>query len=181
MMTRTRGFVLLGSLLLLSVVLAGSKPGLAEPSSDVFTPSSRFGLRSLKGFYVQVDRLPFDVEQRGLYKSELQREVELRMRKAGAVVLMPEDGMATPGVPRLHVRILASKQHNSPYYAYCIVLNFDQPATLSRDNSISVDATTWSRTRLGMIKKGDMPELREVVATMADDFLNAYLAENPRH
>ncbi len=85
-----------------------------------------------------------------------------------------------PEAPRLHVRILASKQPHSPYYNYCVVINFDQAAVLSRDGNIPVDATTWSKAGLGMIKKNELPHVRGIISGMIDEFLNAYLAENPR-
>jgi hypothetical protein len=176
MMTAKRSYLVIGSGLLLAVVLGGAQLGRADGSGI----SERYGLKGLKGFYVQVDRLPFDVEQRGLTQQQVQRDVELRLRKGGAVVLTREQAMNDPNAPRLHVRILTSKVQHASLYTYCIVMNFGQAATLARDASISVDAVTWTKTGLGMIKSKKLEEVRKVIAEITDEFLNAYLSENPR-
>jgi hypothetical protein len=175
MMTAKRSWAAIGFILLAAVALCGSQLGWADPGT-----SSRYGLKGVKGFYVEVSNLPYDVEGWGLTRADVRRDVELQLRKGGALVLTREQAMDTPTAPRLHVRILASKQHNSPYYNYCTVISFDQGAVLSRDASITVDASTWSKAGLGMVKKKELPAVRAVISEMVDEFLNVYLAENPR-
>ena len=176
MMTTKRSYVAMGSVLLLAVVLCGSRFGLADNSSV----GARYGLKGLKGFYVQVDNLSFDVEDCGLTRQDIQRDVELQLRKGGAVVLTREQAMDNPNAPRLRVQIMASKQRNSPYYNYCAILNFGQGAVLSRDASLTVDAITWNKAGMGMLKKKELVGMRKVISEIVDDFLNAYLAENPK-
>lgn len=182
MTNQTRTLLFVGILLLLAVVLGSSQMGRAADgvSASQFAASDRYGLRGLKGFYVQVDSLPYDVEKRGLLRQDLQRDAELRMRKAGALVLTREQAAESPNAPRLRVRILTSKVHNAPYYAYTVAVNFGQAATLTRDSSIMVDAITWSKVGMGMVKTKEVDEMRNIVGELVDEFLNAYLAENPR-
>jgi hypothetical protein len=174
MMTRWR-WLASGTILLGVMTLCGAQLGWADALAG-----SRYGLKGVKGLYVQVDSLPFDVEHRGLTRAEVQRDVELRLRKAGVPVLNREQAMDNPNAPRLHVRILTTKIHNAPLYAYCIVMNFGQAATLAREPGISVDAITWNKTGLGTIKTKKVDDMRKVIAEITDEFLNAYLSENPR-
>ena len=176
MMRTKRTWLVIGSVLLLAVLLGNSSLGRADGNSV----SQRYGLRGLKGFYVQVDSLPFDVEQKGLTRQEVQRDVELDLRKGGALVFTREQASDIPNAPRLHVRILTSKTDHGGFYAYCIVLSFDQGAVLARDASINVDATTWSKAGVGMIKTKKVDDLRKVILENVDEFLNVYLSENPK-
>lgn len=176
MMTARRACLAIGTIILLAVVLGGSQWGRADGNSV----SQRYGLKGLKGFYVEVSYLPFDVEQKGLTRQEVQRDVELQLRKGGALVLTREQAADNPNAPRLHVRILTSKTERGGFYAYCLVLGFDQAAVLARDANVNVDATTWSKAGVGMIKTKNVDDLRKVVAENVDEFLNIYLSENPK-
>ncbi len=177
----TRRAFVIGALLLAAVVLAGSQTRWAEGGTTTTYPvSDRYGLKGLNGFYVQVDRLPYDVEAKGLTRQDLQRDVELQLRKGGALVLTREQGRENPGAPRLHVRILVSKTNHQSLFNYAIVVDFGQPAVLARDNAIAVDAVTWSKAGAGLVKSKKAGEIGKHVLDIVDDFLNAYLAENPR-
>jgi hypothetical protein len=182
MLTRTRGLLLFGSLLLLSVVLASWHATWAEGgvAAGTYPVPDRYGLRGLRGFYVQVDSLPYEVEEKGLTQQGLQREVELQLRKGGALVLTGEQARDNPNAPRLHVRIPASKTDHQSLINYAIVVSFAQPAVLSRDSSIAVDAITWSKAGSGLVKSKKVDQIRKHACEIVDEFLNAYLAENPR-
>ncbi|MER3447850.1 MAG: hypothetical protein C4291_13930 [Candidatus Dadabacteria bacterium] len=52
-----------------------------------------YSLRGLHGVRVLLTDLNSDAKQEGLIKSELQTDVELRLRKAGIRVLTGEDGV----------------------------------------------------------------------------------------
>lgn len=180
MMTRTRGFLVIGSLILLAVVLAGVQLTNAENTTATYPVPERYGLKGLRGFYVQVDSLPYDVEAKGLTRQGLLRDVELQLRKGGALVLSPEQGRDNPNAPRLHVRILAGKTDHRSLFNYAIVVDFGQPAVLARDSAITVDAVTWSKAGSGLVKDKKVSEIAKHTSEIVDEFLNAYLAENPR-
>lgn len=180
MLTRRHGLVVIGSLSLVALFLAGAPRGWAEGSPTTYPVPDRYGLKGLKGFYVQIDSLPYDVESGGLTSAGLQRDVELLLRKGGALVLSREQGRDNPNAPRLHVRLLTSKTNHRSLFTYAIVVDFGQPAVLARDNTISVDAITWSKAGAGLVKSKKLDEIRKHVCEIVDDFLNAYLAENPR-
>ena len=78
MMTAKRSWLVIGVILLAALVLGGSQLGWADGNGS----GGRYGLKGLKGFYVQVDNLPFDVEQKGLTRQEVQRDVELELARA---------------------------------------------------------------------------------------------------
>lgn len=180
MKTCRRGWLLVGSLLVLATVLAAAQRGHAAAGPTSYPVAERYGLKGLQGFYIQVDRLPYEVEDGGLTKADIQRDIELLLRKGGAVVLTREQAADSPNAPRLHVRLLAGKPKNSPFYNYCVTMSFSQAATLTRDPGVAVDAITWHEVGLGMAKKKDLVRVREILTDMANDFLNAYLAENPK-
>jgi hypothetical protein len=175
MMTARRWWLAIGAILL-AAAFGGSQFGWAEGKGV----DGRYGLKGLKGFYVQVDNLPFDVEDKGLTRREVQRDVELELRKGGALVLTREQAIDNPSAPRLHVRILTSKTDHGGLYAYCIVLSFDQAAVLARDAALNVDATTWGKAGVGMVKTKKVDDLRRLILENVDEFLNVYLSENPR-
>ena len=163
-------------ILVAAVVFGGAQLGRADGNGS----GGRYGLKGLKGFCVQVGSLPFDVEEKGLTRKEVQRDVELELRKGGALVLTREQANDSPNAPRLHVRILTSKTDHGGFYAYCIVLSFDQAAVLARDASVNVDATTWSKAGVGMVKTKNVDDLRKLILENVDEFLNVYLSENPK-
>lgn len=189
MMAGTRGLLLIGSLLLAILLLTGVHLSNAQSPTATSAASGRaaeypvpdrYGLKGLRGFFVKVGNLPYDVESQGLTQQSLQRDVELQLRKGGALVLTREQGADNPNAPRLQVRINPSKTPRGSFYAYSILVTFDQAATLTRDNTIIVDASTWSKVGTGMVKTKKVDEIRAHALEIVDEFLNAYLAENPR-
>src|SRR2546425_3316356 len=66
---------------------------------------ARETLRGLKGVGVVVERVSPDAERDGLTQSQLQTDVELRLRKAGIPALTQEECRATPGHPFLYVNV----------------------------------------------------------------------------
>jgi hypothetical protein len=95
-------------------------------------------------------------------------------------VLTREQGRDNPNAPRLHVRLLTSKTDHRSLFNYAVVVDFGQPAVLARDNAISVDAVTWSKAGAGLVTSKKIGEIGKHVGEIVDEFLNAYLSENPR-
>ncbi|MGE5445678.1 MAG: hypothetical protein ACM3SR_13975 [Ignavibacteriales bacterium] len=75
-------------------------------------------LRDLIGVHVLLTDLNPDAEQDGLIKSELQRDTESRLRKAGIRVLTEEEWRKTPRAPLLYVKADALKGSNIAYAYY---------------------------------------------------------------
>jgi hypothetical protein len=115
-------------------------------------------------------------------KSTVTTDVELRLRQAGITVL--PGGTVLPGEspsPWLYVRVgfVAS----GTVYAYAVEVELHQPVTLVRDREITAyGATTW---RVGPLvglagRDGIAERVRRVLRDMVDEFVNAYLAANPK-
>lgn len=142
-------------------------------------------LAGLQGVAVEV--VPLDdpqVERDGLSPSAIQTDVELRLRQAGIPVLSREQSFRTPGKPFLVLSIGALKATPSSgldIYPYSIKLTFEQLVILARSPGTRGLAVTWSATgKTGVVGRERLSTIRDNVRDMVDQFINAYLAANPK-
>ena len=148
---------------------------IPDLSAQTYVSSYRETLRGLKGFYVLIEKLHDDIKQAGLTESILKTDVELKLRKAGIRVLTEDDMYLTPGTPYLHVSVNAFKSRS---FVYCVKVSFRQDVILSRNRSVETSAVTWIQSFLGI--SSDLRPIREVVSDLVDQFMNDYLAVNPK-
>ena len=127
-----------------------------------------------------------DVESLGLTRSQIETDTELRLRKAGIKVMDKNESLNTPGSPYLYININYIKLKTRPIFAYWVIIELREMVKLMRQNNSSYDhaiqATIW---RSGMIGKADTDILIKkkyavVVADKVDNFINQYLAANPK-
>lgn len=77
----------------------------------------------------------------------------------------------------LHVGTLRS----GGVYAYSTLLELKQRVQLLTDPTITAWVPTWRATsHIGIVGSGDLSSVREMVRDMVDQFINAYLAANPK-
>jgi hypothetical protein len=140
--------------------------------------SARKSLKGLTGVYVLIEDLgPNKQEVGGLTTSQLQSDVELKLRKVGIRVLTKEEWSATKGSPYLYVRISPVVQPD--FYAYSIEVELKQVVVLLRA-PIYVSGATWSTGSAGSVGKTNFVKgLRDSVGDLIDQFINDYLAVNP--
>jgi hypothetical protein len=120
---------------------------------------------------VVVENLKPDVERDGLNASTLQTDVELKLRQAGIRV---EETTAY-----LYVRVTTLKRE--AMYAYSMTANLSQHVVLVRDPAISANAVTWNALGgIGMVGSARLSVIRDYVRDVVDEFVNAYLAANPK-
>lgn len=119
-------------------------------------------------------RVSITGSQTGLTKSQLQTDVELRLRLAGIKV--------DPGArSNLDVNVgcvgVESCGHICP-----ITVALHQPVLLVRNTSISSLASTWSKVAIAIPgSSGAASEyVRSQVADFVDKFINDYLSVNPK-
>ncbi|MGH7183812.1 MAG: hypothetical protein ACREJN_17800, partial [Nitrospiraceae bacterium] len=86
-------------LILLSLTLCWPTVGFT------FTSDKRDTLRGLREISVLVEYLPDDVEREGLSRTQLQHDIEMRLRQAGLRVLTISEIANSPGAPYLYVAI----------------------------------------------------------------------------
>ncbi len=146
---------------------------LAVPASADDSPHARYSLKGLKAVHVVVEDLRPDAEMDGLAKSELQRDVEVRLRQAGIRL--------DPSSPEsLYVK-LSTYKHESGLYSFSLTLEFHQPVRLYRDPKILQPfASTWSVGGAGIVDMVDIRNLRNHLADYVDYFISAYIEQNPK-
>ena len=144
------------------------------------TKGALTSLRGLAGVEVVVESLDPEAEQDGLHNSQLQTDIELRLRKVGIKVESGPKALNIPGMPTLYVNINTIKKESGSY-AYRVDVELQQSVILDRNRSLIImSATTWNTGMLGMVGSNNMPAtVREAVGDLVDKFINDFLAENP--
>jgi len=160
--------------LIVAIVLGGGAPVFAGDSE-----SNRTTLRGLSGIYVLVESLGPETERARLTQAQLQTDVELRLRRAGIKVLTEQETLLTPAAAYLYVDITSF--HAQRGYTLFVTVALRQAVILMRDPSIVTLAETWSVSWLGKGHPGSfVKDVREKIADAVDQFMNAYLAMNPK-
>ena len=166
------------ALLVIALLLVLRSLGLAQ---DTRNPDS---LRGLAGVWVTVSNIPPEAEQDGLFQATLRTDVELRLRMAGIRVLTGEQWLNAPGRPTLDVLVglYKSRAERLDGYAKSVEVTVTQDVSLTRDPSTFVRAVTWQGLKtVGLSNSGVLQrDIRDNVADSVDEFINAFLAANPR-
>ena len=143
--------------------------------------AGRLSLRGLQGTAVEVTGFGTEIEQDGLTETQLKNEVESKLRKAGISVL--SNVSEAPGYPLLSliVNLVKCGGELSGLYACSVQLLLSQSVILERAASISVPGRTWhSKTVAGVIGREKLSTVRSHAASLAEEFVNDYLAVNPK-
>jgi len=116
-----------------------------------------------------------NAERDGLTRDQLQTDVEVRLRKAGIKVA------SSRLFPVLHLFVKELKRSASEKCVYALRLELLQEITLVRNRSVSFLAATWDFSYLGEVGADKFSRtVRDNVADMVDQFINAYLEYNPK-
>jgi hypothetical protein len=157
----------------LFVIALFSLPLLA----DEFENATLHGLTS---FHVAVEDFYADDIQAGLNQQDIKTAAELRCRMAGVLI------NSAPSEPYLYINIVPLEVYYvghrpSGIYAVAIRVELRQRAFLSRDPAISAYAGTWSRVSVITAPRERLVSYcHESLNNLVDEFLNAYLAQNPK-
>ena len=124
---------------------------------------------------VVVEDLDTDATNIGLTKQNLQTDVELRLRQSGVKVGPNRDFVY------LYLSVIVMKGPGD-VYAIGLDLELNQPVTLVRDPKIDPGlAPTWSLSRLSLVNRTQVRGYaHQSVRDLVDQFLNAYLEQNPK-
>jgi len=141
---------------------------LAEPQDT---------LHGLKGIMVFIEDIESEVEDHGLTKMLLKKEVESRLRQAEIPVLTADEAFNTVGKPYLYLNLTT---HNTgiDLYSYSIRIEFNQDVCIIREPSIRASATTWSSNVVGIVGAANLPAITEDVIGLTDRFIHAYHTAN---
>jgi hypothetical protein len=119
----------------------------------------------------------------GLTEGILRTDVERKLRTAGIMVL--EDKEARLTSPRIVVGVFSVypeiPEGKSLIAVTALTIEVQQWVAIERTPSIRCVAATWSATRVGLVGLSLYKDtVRSAVKNMVDDFLNDYLAANPK-
>jgi hypothetical protein len=141
---------------------------LAEPKDT---------LCGLKGVMVFIEDIDTDVENHGVSKSLLKKEVESRLRQADIPVLTADEAFNMLGKPYLYLNLTT---HNTgiELYSYSLRIEFNQDVSMIRDPSIKASASTWIANVVGIVGASNLPAVTKDVTQLTDKFIHDYLAAN---
>jgi|PlaIllAssembly_1097288.scaffolds.fasta_scaffold259141_2 hypothetical protein len=126
---RLTAFLSRHSIILTLALLLLTVPAWADP------PSERATLKGITAVTVVVEDVETGAERSGFTTSQLQADVELRLRLAGIIVRPTSEGT-------LYVNATIVKAKTHPLYAFKIQVQYRQGVVLSRAPEISAVATT---------------------------------------
>jgi hypothetical protein len=151
---------------------------------SVFASDDKFSRRSLvglRGIEVVVEDLAPEVERAGLTKAVIQTDAELKLRIAGIRVLSTDQDAIEPGHPYLYLNAIIATGNGSSW-GYTTSVGLTQTVLLVRNPEIVVEGETWSvASGGGYAASRDIAErVRNKFKDEVDEFINAYLAMNPK-
>src|SRR5438128_6602975 len=143
----------------------------------------RISLSKLPGFYVEIVIQGGDSDslRAGVTEEQVRTDTELKLRRAGIRVLTEKEMTASPANPILIVYVQLhrpTEQALAGMYAFSLSVGVSQYVQLQ--SSLSVLAKTWSKDSLGITGKNKIRKLRKFTEDLIDQFVNDFLAANPK-
>jgi hypothetical protein len=136
------------------------------------------GLKGLSELGVVVGNPGAEARRAGLTEVQLRQDVELKLKQNGLRVV---DGNQSLGI-YLELRANCVYLEQTRSFVYSVSLFFRQPVILKRQPETAVSkAATWGGAVTGIAPEAKLgANVRETTAELVDDFLKAYLVENPK-
>jgi len=155
----------------------------AVPPAAAEHPMERATLKGIGAILVIIEEIEADVERAGLSNATLQTDVEVRLRQSGIRVISSSERNTVQGsYANLYVNVNVLHSSNCLSYVYSVRAEVTQPVLLERDHKIFTIASTWRAT--GSIATAGSARFattaREEVRDQIDQFINAFLAMNPK-
>ncbi|HEV7745064.1 MAG TPA: hypothetical protein VGO56_08715 [Pyrinomonadaceae bacterium] len=151
----------------------------------VTTHAQSESLQGLAGFRVVVEDVDSKVAaRRSLSVSQIQTDVELRLRRNGIRVLTEAEWNHDARSPTLYINLHLVLSGNDPgeegLYAYNISVEVKQGVLLKSSPAKDVLATTWDKAATGTVGSDNLGVLRSRITDLVDFAANDYLAANPK-
>jgi hypothetical protein len=165
-----------------AAVRAADKAGADVPQLP-YVAEQRDTLRGLQGMGVFVQPLGPEVERLGLTREALQTDTELQLRQYGIKVLSFREALLTPGAPFLHVLVDVGRVNDETlsFVAVSTHVRFYEIVSLEREPATRCPAATWEAGNVARITSTKrLAEIRDSVKDRVADFINDYLAANPK-
>jgi hypothetical protein len=162
-----------GRLLLTVLVLAG--PGGAHGAPQEWPIHALAALRAVR---VHVEPIAPDAVREGLRASTLLADLELRVRRAGLMVVTRRPStIPGTGLLRLRADVIRRDLERGPYWEYTLTLELVQTAALGRDTDVVTGAVTWQRSLRGIqLTTVLVNAVRDGARDLMEKFLDDYLA-----
>lgn len=171
-------------ILVLSLLLACTLPTLALPlflrPATAAESKSRATLRGLSGVEIIIEDLGEEATRVGLSKSQLQTDVEDKLRQAGIPVFTRKEALEQPGRPGLYVRLQLIPVQALEVHLLSIEVAVVQQVALARNSTIRTVVPTWRTASIGAVGSINVAQVQEAVGQHVTHFISAYLAVNPR-
>lgn len=145
-----------------------------------YTIEPREVLAGLQGVHVVVEDFKPEVEKYGFNREQYQTDAELRLRQNGIRVLSEEEQLLLADKTFLHIIVTPVILENGLSAAVGISVEFKEPVLLHRNPSIITFAITWDKGTILNVGLLRFNEIRGHVRDLVDQFINDYLAANPK-
>ena len=160
------------------------RPVLETIGSDppiVIFGRGRATLRGLPEVCVIAEYPPPHLEQYGLTRPVLQTDIELQLRQQG-ITVMPEKKHFSIGRPKLGVSISSAEEGDMAATYIQIYVGQVVPLGVREGRKIICNAAiTWTAGTLVLGGPDQSQQVRDTVKDLVAEFINDYLAVNPRH
>ena len=160
-------------------VILLSVPVRAQDGFESFFVSDSGQLKGIGAVHVVVEELNPEAEGLGLRKADIQQDTELGLSTAGIRIETREQRLArNSGV--LYVKV---GSHCDDTCGFSIEVLYRETVLARRDpaNILITFATTWKAAGTnGTVGESNLHQVRDSVKNQVDQFINAYLAANPK-
>ena len=157
---------------------------MAFPVAAEDSEPSRRTLIGLQGVQVIVEELQPNIlkqdkylQKAGLSKTQLQKDIESKLKSAGIKILSPDEWSKTPGRPVLYVNV-NTHESEKYWFAYDIKLELRQIVSLEARPDIKTLAVTWCINVTGVVNIGTFTVIRDNVGVLTERFVQAYKMVN---
>jgi hypothetical protein len=155
------------------LVLFVVAPVWAEDPMAEYNAIKRASLKGIESLNVVVSAAKVDSGCQRVSDEEIESEVEARLERAG-ILLAPDP------VAYLFVSLAVVEPLKDVLCGFVVSVELQHVVRLVRDMRIMTFGMTWHRGGLGFASTSRTPEdLRRLLATLVDEFIAAYLEENP--
>jgi len=154
------------------IVVATALLLLPVPAWATDSPVDRATLRGVDSVMVTVEEMKPDAERDGLRTTQIQTDVELRLRQSGIKVDSSSRCLLYVNVDTLKL--------DTGLYSFNIEVEFNQEVMLLRDPTITNLAPTWSVTMIGHAGADKLRNVRSFVIDLVERFIDAYREQNPK-
>lgn len=153
------------------------------PFVSMAAEGSHAMFQGLKSVYVYVNPIDPKTEQKGIVASQLRKETEQQLKKAGIEVLSDEEfnrfkmSLKYP-LARLTLSVSMDEilTEDTALDISNITVEVQQAVFLGRKATISMFATTWERNQISF---GGSAEVQGKMRAFVTEFISAYTAANP--